>query len=181
MDATLTLSQKSMEQLLRAAVPFTIDLSSEKDGTRSISIDEIHSFLLVENRGARATGKVRVEWPVLGVSVPLSVDDLTIDILISISGQADTTSMDFQFEIQDADIRNVPGFVEKPVIAKVNEALRSESTTLSWPIGKTLRIDAALPKMIVPAKRLGTSVEGTTLAITKEALVLRTSLTANVA
>ncbi len=181
MDATITFPQSEIEAVVRGMVPMRIDLSSEDEGTRTIDIDAVHTFTLVPDRGARATGNVRVEWPVLGIGVPLSIEDLCIDVLITLQGNGDDTRLSFQFEIQTADIRNLPGFIEKPIIAKVNDALSGEATILAWSTGKTLSTNVALPKMLQPQRHFQTRVTQANLAITTEGLTLSANLASSVA
>lgn len=180
MNTTLRFTASELESLIRASLPLRIDLSNPEDGTRTLDVDAITSVSLIPSVGIRAVGHVRVEWPVLGIQIPATVDDLELHVLLSISGQGDDATLRVQFQIEDADIRNVPGFIEKPVIAKVNAALVSDAATISWGLGKTISTRVALPKMLMPARTLALGVVAATLSVSEAALALEASLTMSV-
>lgn len=176
MNTSLRFTAAELEVLLRAALPLRIDLSNPEEGQRTLDVESISSVTLLPTRGIQAIGHVKVEWPVLGIQIPATVDDLELHVLLSLSGQGADAVLRVQFEIQAADIRNVPGFIEKPVIAKVNDALASDGATITWGLGKTFGTSVALPKLIQPQRKLGVAMSDATLAITGDALELQAAI-----
>jgi hypothetical protein len=89
----------------------------------------------------------------------------------------------FRFEIEHADLKNIPDFVDNALVHHVNTALYAERARLVWPFAKTLGFSFPIPPPIEPASGgtlkptsgvLTISPEALSLAVEIEAAIFRT-------
>jgi hypothetical protein len=81
----------------------------------------------------------------------------------------------FHPALEDLDLKNVPGFLDRGVVGMVNGKLESQGNALAWDFGKSLAVNAPLPPSIVPPEAFQMSVRNARVVVLADALELTVS------
>ncbi len=139
-----------LDKLARSFVPLTVDLSTPELGKRIIRVHRVSRVELVPNEGIRILGGAEVDWTVLGLTLPVKVDELAVRVHISLDGG----SLKSRLEIECADLRHVPELVENVLETKINDALKEESAIPSLAFDELANRTVPLPGYLTPLRDL---------------------------
>lgn len=166
MKAAVVITAQELETLMRQFVPLEVDLSSIENGKRIITVHRVSKVELVPDEGIRVVGAATVEWTLLGLTVPVMIDDLALRIHL----QLDHGQLGFRFEIECADVRLVPEVVEGLAEGPINQALRAEAAIPAFEFANLLDRRVPLPQMLGPLRDLVLHDHGAFLWIEKETI-----------
>jgi hypothetical protein len=169
------LSKEDLRELFQRLLPVKIDLGGgelEARGPCEIALEA--------NRGLRVRCKAVVEWPVLGIEVPLALHELTVLLCPQILPRDGVDKLVFGFEIERADFAGVPDFIDERIKERVNHELQAKKVELAWDFAQTLTHVFDLPRTIALAEAVALDVLWGRLRVTDEAVVLAISFQANV-
>jgi len=82
----------------------------------------------------------------------------------------------FRPALEDLDLKNVPGFLDRGVAGIVNGKLESQVNALAWDFGSALAVNAPLPAGITPAEAFQISVRNARVVVLADALELTVTL-----
>lgn len=150
MKAAVVVTIAELDAVFRQLVPLEVDLSSIENGRRVISIHRVSRVDLIPDVGIRVVGAAEVEWTVLGITVPMKVDDLALRIHLEL----EDGKLGFRFEIECADVRLVPELVEGLAWTRINEALRDEAAIPAFHFAELVARRVALPEWLGPLRDL---------------------------
>ena len=176
MRAEAILSEADLVALVAELIPVKILLGNEGN----FSIDEATSVSLVADLGLRIVCKAKVHWPVLGVSVPITLHSLTGILVPSIVRRPSGDVLVFKLQIEQADLAGVPAMIDAKITDKLNHELASEKAELAWDFTKTLSHAFSLPRRLEPLDAFELHVAAGEVKITAEALVLSVAFRAKI-
>lgn len=147
-------------------MPFSIDLGGEG----SLVLTDPSDVSLLAGNGIRVVCKAKLEWPVLGIVVPVTVQSLVVVVQPEIVKTTDAEALVLKLEVEHADLAGVPTFVDNRITEKVNAALAEKHVELAWNFAGTLNHAFALPKSLAPLEAFALSVVGARVVVTPEAM-----------
>lgn len=170
------LSQADLVDLIAQLTPVTIRLTDDGE----LFIHEPSDLTLVAGTGLRFVCKAKLQWKVLGLGVPVTLNSLTVMILPAIAKRPDGDVLVFRLRIEHADLAGIPAMVDSHITDKVNAALAKDSAELVWRFVETLSHEFALPTSLAPVEAIELGVTYGEVNVTAEALTLAVSYRANI-
>lgn len=173
-DAVLT--QEDLVALVAQLTPVRIRLGDDGD----LLIHEASEVTLVPGIGLRIVCSAKLHWPVLGVSLPVTLRSLTLLLTPMIAPRPKGNALVFKLHVEHADFAGIPTIVDERVTDRVNKALAEDRAELVWDFAKTLSHAFALPSLLEPLDSLGLTVALGEVRVTAAAMILAVSFHANV-
>ena len=176
-DAILTASE--IATLLGQFAPIRIHLTATDEDRSWVELERPDEVQMVPGRGVRVVCSGRLRYAVAGIKLPLSIR--RIQVLLEpkiVELGADEQRLDFALHIEDADLENIPGLVDRAIVGKVNDALTPEATSMLWEFSRTLALNVRLPERLEPLEQLLLRAPGGVVSVTHEGVGLRVHLNA---
>jgi len=148
------LTPADLEHVLAQVTPVRIALDEDDPDGSYLWIDRPSQVELRSGEGLRIATSARVQWEVVGIKVPLTLRAVTLRLIPSIAQRDGKDVLAFCAQVEEADLSSVPGFIETPLIARVNEALAAEHAQLAWAFTDTLDFNFHLPPAMEPQRNL---------------------------
>lgn len=148
------------EELLAFAtgwLPLKLLLSGPVRDERYLLLDDPSSLELVAERGLRIVCRAQVRWPVLGLTVPVTVRELSALLTPSVEESEGQLSLVFRVRIEHAEFSGLPARFEATLADALNLAL-SERVKLSWHFGSMLTRSIAMPLTLATTRSLELAV-----------------------
>ena len=133
---------------------------------------------MLPDLGARFVTEAKLRWTVLGIDVPITVQEAEIFLKPRIDTEGAQRSLAFAISIGEFDMKYVPAFVDRGIASKINDALAEAK--ISWDFSKTLDFNFALPKQLSPVDSVRLQARWAELKISDVALTIATSLVVDV-
>jgi hypothetical protein len=130
---------------------------------------------LLPDVGLRVSVAAEVEWPLLGLPIPVSIRSATLEIKPEIQTEAAVEKLTFKLRLEDVDLSMLPAFVERGIVERINEELDAKHIELSWSFTKTLSHVFELPRVIASGRAIELSAKWGRVKITSEALAFAVS------
>lgn len=176
-----TFTREDIATFLDAFFPLRVVLEG---GKRKLFLGKPDAVELVPGRGLRVVAHGRVLWPVLGVTVPVSVPAVRILLEPRIETREDPSGthdvLAFHLQVEDLDVKNVPGVVETPVVNLINADLEKNGAVFAWKFTDTLSFKFPLPQSLAPANAIELAAKWGEARIAEEGLTLAVSFRADV-
>ncbi|HKU43827.1 MAG TPA: hypothetical protein VJR89_36960 [Polyangiales bacterium] len=151
-------------------IRLALDESSDK---RFIALSTPIYVSLVAQRGLRIVTDVQLQWDVIGLRLPVSMNRVSVLLtpnVVEVDGQA---VLAFGVRIEDADLSAIPSFVESVLLDRVNDALAKRETSIAWRFMETLDFSFRLPESVSPRYRVRLYASTGSVRVDARALVLR--------
>jgi hypothetical protein len=165
------LTKDDLEKVVSDFCPLTINLS----GGGSILLSNPRDFALLPDVGLRVTVAAEVEWPLLGIHIPVSIRSATLEIKPEIQTVAALERLTFRLGLEDVDLSMLPAFVERGIVERINKELDAKHVELSWSFTETLSHVFELPSAIASGRAIELSAKWGRVKITSEALAFAVS------
>ena len=179
MDLELRLSLGEVTELLHQLLPLRIHLTSTDEDRRWVELEQPTEISLVPERGVRAVCSGRVRYELAGMAVPLTIRRLQVLLSPRITELAPARQrLDFELQIEEGDLENVPGLVDRALVAKINAMLTPETTGMVFGFSDALKRALHVPERLEPLESLLLGAPGAEVSITTTALLVRLHLTA---
>jgi hypothetical protein len=177
MRITAALDEKTVAALLDELLPVTIDLQESEPGTRWIRVEKPDHFEFVAGEGIRIHAGATIEWKALGLAIPATLKSVEVMLrpAIVVDEQRGGTLV-FRPEVEAADFKLVPAFIDAQIARVINSQLAKESNQLAWHFAETLALRAPLPPIISPATQFELSAEDAVVQTTDDQLTLALTL-----
>jgi hypothetical protein len=176
MWAEAILTRDDLEKVVNDFCPLKIDLS----GGASLLFSNPRDLALLPDVGLRASVAVEVEWPLLGIAIPVSIRSATLEIKPEIQMGAAVEKLTFGLRLEDVDLSMVPAIVERGIVERINKELDAKHVELSWSFMKTLSHVFQLPDVIASGRAIELSAKWGRVKITSEALAFAVSFQTDV-
>jgi hypothetical protein len=118
----------------------------------------------------RVACKAEIRWPVLGITVPITIDKVTLLITPVITEKDGRPALAFRLQIEHVDVGMLVKLMDSSLTALVNKELETHAE-LVWGFAKTLSVSAKLPEVMKDLASLDLEVAWGKVKITAEALV----------
>lgn len=174
MEVDLVLTVEKVRELLRQFTPIRIHLTPTDEDRRWVELEQPSEVTLVPDRGVRAICAGRLRYELGGVGVPLSIR--RVQVLLEPVVTADQEQLEFRLTIEDADLENVPGVIDRALVGKVNDALTPGALHMVWGFRRSLSRAVKLPERLEPLHELLVSAQRLRVKIEPNALTLTLDL-----
>ena len=168
---------EDLRRTLSEIAPLEIRLG---DDGGELALDAPSEVTLVADQGVRIVCAARLHWPVLGVSVPVTMKSLVVLLRPTIEAHEGKDALVFKLEIEHADFSMVPAVIDTRITSLVNEELAKKGVELSWDYAQTLNHVFQLPDLLKPAEALSLTITGAVVKVTTEALGLAIAIRSDV-
>jgi hypothetical protein len=173
------LSKDDLASLIAQIVPLTIRINADAGADQYIELATATDLALVADQGLRMTTQARIHWPVLGITVPIKIDPLSVMIKPFVTNTPEGDALSFTLEIEHADFAGVP-FGDQAITDKINRELSERHVELAWAFAAMLSHRFNVPPLLEPLDSLALSVAWGKVRVTDEAMVLAISFHAEV-
>jgi hypothetical protein len=169
---TARLEEATIRQLLGELLPATILLDDQGDRGRWIRIETARGVDFIADRGLRVETSGQIQWSAAGLPINLTLNAVQLLLVPEVVDTPEGGRLVFHPSLEDLDLKNVPGFLDRGVLGIVNGKLDSQGNALAWDFGKSLTVNAPLPASISPPESFQMSVQNARVAILADALEL---------
>jgi hypothetical protein len=138
---------------LAEITPLRIALDEESPD-RYLWLTPPTAVTFVPERGIRIVASARLQWDVVGVTVPLTIRVAEVLLRPFVEQVDGEDVLRFQGEIERLDLTHVPSLVEAPIIARLNAKLAEPSALISWKFMETLDFAFKMPTSVAPLEKL---------------------------
>jgi hypothetical protein len=163
-------TRDDLAELLEEVHPLKIHLEPNEDQERWIELGRPQDVSLVRDVGLRVTCPARLQWTVIGTHPTIMIDSLTMLLRPTVVQKSRGHVLDLHVQIDEADVRGLPSFLDATIVKAVNVALAAKS--LSWNFTETLTHKVGLPASLDPLDSLQIQVTWGERRIGTEAVVL---------
>jgi hypothetical protein len=162
------LDEPTVASLLRDLTPLSIGLGDDDQPNRWIEIQRPDRVAFAPGEGLRIDTTAKLSWTVAGVSIPFTIQALTILLrpLIDVTVQR----LNLVATIEQADLKNVPDVIDETIVLHVNERLAARPDAIGWTFGKTLAVRLAMPASMAPLDAFEMKAEDAALEIESDHL-----------
>jgi hypothetical protein len=147
------LTTKDFAHVLAQLTPLRIALDANSD-KRFLALSRPTHVGLVASRGLRIVTDVQLQWDVIGLRVPVSMNRVSVLLTPSVAEVDGQPVLLFGVRIEDADLSAIPSFVESVLLDRVNDALARAKNSICWKFMETLDFTFRLPEMVSPRYRV---------------------------
>jgi len=176
LEAVLT--RDDLHGILNQFAPLEIRLG--KNG--NLLLDSPSKVALIPGEGLSIVCHATLHWPVLGVSVPVSMRGLTVEVRPAVrpglAGGGDVVA--FTLQIDRAGVTVLPEVIDDKVTSRVNQELVEKHVELSWNFAKSLSHVFELPDALASAAALKLKVRQGIVVVTESAVVFTVDFGAEV-
>jgi hypothetical protein len=170
-----TLTRDDLAKTLNDLCPLHISIGKEGrlifSGPRRVE--------LVPDAGLRMTVDAKIEWPVLGLLLPVTIRTMTLLMSPSVLEEAGAPALAFKLHLSQADIALVPAVLDASIVHRVNQELEAKPP-LIWRFTRTLSHVFALPAALASAEAIDVRAASGYVKTTSEALVFVVSFQTSV-
>jgi hypothetical protein len=177
MDIKARLDESTLRRILGDVLPITVLFDDDQgfEG-RWVTIERARRVEIVPGLGVRLSTSGELRWPFKVIPVALRLAALQVLIRPVVVGDGLATRVLFRPMIEEADLRRVPDFVDRGIVAIVNRALDSRSELLAWHVANSLGHRFSLPATLGPLETAHVDVLSAALSIEEDSIDLAVTL-----
>jgi hypothetical protein len=176
MQLRARLDEATLRTLLEELLPVTILLDADaEDGGRKgrwIRIEPATKVDFIAGLGLRLAAPGHMRWITKGVATEWTLHEVQVLLKPEIVAQPHGGKLMFRPTVELADVKNVPGFIDRGITAVVNQQLAARADDMSWDYGRSLGFAVPLPPMLEGVSTLQLDVGDATVQITDDAVEL---------
>jgi hypothetical protein len=165
------LEEATLKSILDELLPVTIMLDRGAD-PRWVAIEPTRQVDFVAGQGLRLSTGGRIHWVVGGVPVDATLHHAQVMLRPEIVPDKHGGRLVFRPSLESADLKNVPGWLDRGIVALINRQLESRGDELAWDFGRTLGLSVGLPPTLVGLQALQLAVANAAVAVTADAFEL---------
>jgi hypothetical protein len=168
---TARLDEDAVKRLLSQLLPAKVLIDEPGDKVRWIQIETPSQVDFAAGEGLRVQTSGQIQWYAAGL--PISLRLTSVRLLLRPELLSDPARLVFRPSLEDLDLKNVPGFLDRSVAGMVNGRLESQGNELAWHFGRTLAVDVPMPATIVPSQAFQLGVRSASVMVLADAIELR--------
>jgi hypothetical protein len=153
MWAEAVLLPEDLDRVVAQMTPMAVAV-----GASHLLLFDASPCVLVPDIGLRIVCKAKVQWPVLGVDVPVTARSLTLLLRPAVARREEGEALVITLAVESAELTGVPGLFEQRIMDLVNKELVKKEVELSWGFAKTLTHSFRLPGALAPLDSLDLEV-----------------------
>jgi hypothetical protein len=172
-EITARLNEETTRKLVSELLPARI-LIDEQQGDRGrwVQLEPAGQVDFIEGQGLRLQTSGTIQWQAAGLPIALTLTSVQLMVRPEVVSEPSGARLVFRPAVEELDLKNVPGFVDRSVLGIVNGRLSAQGDELAWNFGKALAVSADLPATIVPSETFHMSVREGRVAVLANALEL---------
>jgi hypothetical protein len=162
--------KNDLARLAADVLPLTVRLGDDGE----IHLSDATEVTLIPDVGLRLVCSVELRWPVLGVTVPITVRSLAVILrpeVIRGDGTDHKEQIAFKIQIDQADFAGLHPVLDQGVVILLNREL-DKHTELAWGYARTLSQSFDLPDAVHPPESFELAIDGARAKTTEESLSL---------
>lgn len=170
------LDEATLRRMLDELLPVTVMLDavpvapSEAKNGRWIQLDRSHHLDFVAGEGLRIGTSGRMRWITAGVPLEATLHSATVILRPVIVEDPRGGRLVFRPELEAADLKNVPAWLDRSIVAVVNGQLGARADEVAWDFGRTLGVVVPIPPMLEEISSLKLAVHGATVQVFDDAI-----------
>ncbi|HEY0710213.1 MAG TPA: hypothetical protein VGG33_25605 [Polyangia bacterium] len=173
MQIVARLDETTLRTMLSELLPVTVLLDAvpggsgaTKDG-RWIRLEPAHHVDFIAGEGLRLGTSGRIRWITAGVPLEATLHSVTVMLRPEVVEDANGGRLVFRPELETADVKNVPSWMDRGIVAVVNGQLGARADEIAWDFGRTLGVAVPIPPMLEEISKLKIEVKGATVTVTE--------------
>jgi hypothetical protein len=124
------------------------------------------------DQGLRLQTSGQIQWLAAGLPITLTLKSVQLLLRPEVVPDPHGGRLVFRPSLEDLDLKNVPGFLDRGVAGIINGKLASQGDELGWNFGRALAVNVPLPASIVPLEAFQLSVRAAGVVVLADALEL---------
>lgn len=179
-DVTAELSEQAVRLLLGQLMPATVTLDAQgaEAGQRWMRIEPPHHVDFVPAVGLRVRTTATLQWTAVGLAVPATLNEVTLLVRPVVTSGERGPKLVFRPEIEQADVKFLPAFVDEAIAARINSALAAQGDLVAWHFGETLAQRVAMPHNLTPVDAFHLAAGNLDVTVHEQGIVLKLRLEA---
>jgi hypothetical protein len=172
---TARLEEATINELLGELLPAKILLDEEGEQgekKRWVRIERASQIDFVADRGVRVHTSGQIQWLAAGLPINLTLNSVQLLLRPEIASDPHGGRLVFRPALEDLDLKNVPGFLDRGVAGIINGKLAAQGDELAWDFGRSLAVNVPLPASIAPLETFQLSVRAAQVVVLADALEL---------
>lgn len=174
MQLQAVLTARDVAGALVRLAPIRLHFTPRDDDTRWVELDRPEEAVLVPGEGLRIRASGRLRHTVARVPLEVAIRAIVVTLRPQVvTGSGVSPHLALQIEVEDLDLKNVPGVVDDMLLAAVHQAIQPHATRLTWRFGEQLSHFFELPERLEPIEGLGLRAEGGSCEVNDSGMILR--------
>jgi hypothetical protein len=175
------LDEATLRAILDELLPVTILLDdggppgSAREG-RWVRIEPTHLVDFVEDEGLRLATRGQIRWTGAGVPIEATLQDVRILLRPEIAPGKTGGRLVFRPSLESADLKNVPSFIDRGIVAMINRTLEARGDDLAWDFGKSLGFAVPAPRALHGIAAIQMDAQNASVRVLHDAIELGLSL-----
>lgn len=174
------LTRDDIASLVDQLMPLKVLLGDDEKRSRSLNLMEPRDVALVSGSGLRVVCRAVILWPVLGVSVPVTLSSLGVLLRPHIAEHEGRQQLLFRIELEHTDLAGLPAWFDARLTGRINKEMSERKVQLAWDFIKTVSHAFPLPDMLDPVDSFVLQGEHGTVSITDNELRLKLDFRAHI-
>ncbi len=170
------LTREDLQRVLTQFAPMEFRLG---DSGRLLLVDP-SNVSLMPDKGLGVVCKATLHWPLLGIDIPVHINELLLLIRPTVEQRAEGEFLVFTLTIEHADVGMLPRILDEKITSMVNEELVKKHVELAWNFSDTLSHVFSLPEALASTATLGLKVDEGRVKATESALGFAVSFVTDV-
>jgi hypothetical protein len=172
MQIVARLNESTLRTMLAELLPVTILLDAVPSGNRDnrdgrwIRLEPAHHVDFVAGEGLRLGTSGKIRWIAAGVPLEATLQSATVMLRPMVVEDPSGGRLVFRPELEAADLKNVPGWLDRGIVAVVNGQLGARTDEIAWNFGRVLGVAVPLPPVLEEIASLKIDVKGATVMVT---------------
>jgi hypothetical protein len=172
---TARLAESTIRQLLGELLPARVLMDEQGDKARWIQIETARQVDFIAGQGLRLSSSGQIQWVAAGVPINLTLNSVQLILKPEVVEDPHGGRLLFRPSLEDLDLKNVPGFLDRSVLGIVNTKLEAQGEQLAWDFGRALTVNFPLPSSIMPMETFQISVRAASVSVLADAIELTLS------
>jgi hypothetical protein len=170
------ITREDFVEVMREVLPVRLTLAEASAGEPSsadrwLELQPATAVALVPDRGLLVTCAAELGWSIAGISTPtIKVDQLRLLLRPEVVDRNRSHLLEFELQIEDAELHGVPALVDGTITRAVNGALAAKR--LSWNFSETLSRTLGVGNIAEPLDGLRIDVQWGKQRIGADAMAL---------
>lgn len=146
--ATAVIPRTDLVGLVESITPICVTIDEERNRTISLGRPKVE---LVAGLGLRLRGDAHIDWDFAHVPIPVTINEWQVLFVPRISSRGRSHILSFAPELEELDVKLVPGFVDEKIANAIRAAISQNRDRLAWDFARTLSKRLPLPAMVSPS------------------------------
>jgi hypothetical protein len=172
---TARLDETTVRQLLSELLPVRVLVDDQAEKPRWIEIAAASQVDFVADEGIRITSAGQIQWAAAGLPINVTLTSVQLMLRPEVVADPHGGRLVFRSALEELDMKNIPGFVDRGVLGILNGRLEAQGDELAWDFGRALAVNFPLPRTIVPSETFQVSVRAASVEVLADAIELRLS------